>query len=108
MKTTRVAGVNMNGYLGEPERVLRAIDAWCEQVATEGVELALFPESVIHGHCTPNTWERAESVPDGPSIRRLMEIARRHRLAVCAGMSEKERDRVFNTQVPVGPQRPTS
>ena len=104
MKTTRVAAVSMNGFLGEPERVLQAIDAWCEQVAAEGVELVLFPELVVHGHCTPNTWALAEPVPDGPSVRRLEEIARRHRLVVCAGLSEKERDIVFNTQVLVGPQ----
>ena len=63
----------------------------------------LFPELVIHGHCTPNTWELAEPVPDGPSVRRLEEIAGRHRLVLCAGLSEKERDIVFNTQVLVGP-----
>jgi N-carbamoylputrescine amidase len=104
MRTTRVAAVSMNGFLGEPERILNAIDAWCEESAAEGVELALFPELVIHGHCTPNTWELAEPVPDGPSVRRLEEIARRRRLVVCAGLSEKERDIVFNTQVLVGPQ----
>jgi len=104
MRTTRVAAVSMNGFLGEPERVLKAIDAWCEKAAAEKVELALFPELVIHGHCTPNTWELAETVPDGPSVARLVEIARRHRLVLCAGMSEKERDIVYNTQVLVGPQ----
>jgi N-carbamoylputrescine amidase len=104
MRTTRVAAVSMNGFLGEPERVLGAIDAWCEQVAGDGVELVLFPELVIHGHCTPNTWELAEPVPDGPSVRRLVEIASRRRLVICAGLSEKERDIVFNTQVLVGPQ----
>jgi hypothetical protein len=57
MRTTRVTAVSINGYLGEPERVLRAIDGWREQVAAKGVELVLFPELVIHGHCTPNTWE---------------------------------------------------
>jgi predicted amidohydrolase len=93
----------MNGFLGEPERVLNAIDGWCEQVVKAGAELVLFPELVVHGHCTPNTWDIAEPVPDGPSVRRLMEIARKHRLIVCAGMSEKERDIVFNTQVLVGP-----
>jgi predicted amidohydrolase len=104
MRTTRVAAVSMNGRLGEPERVLDAIDAWCEEVAGEGVELVLFPELVIHGHCTPNTWELAEPVPDGPSVRRLAEIAGRRRLVLCAGLSEKERDIVFNTQVVVGPR----
>jgi predicted amidohydrolase len=104
MRTTRVAAVSINGFLGEPDRVLNAIDAWCGEVAAEGVELVLFPELVIHGHCTPNTWALAEPVPDGPSVRRLEEIARRRRLVICAGMSEKERDIVFNTQVLVGPQ----
>ena len=104
MRTTCVAAVSMNGFLGEPERVLQAIDAWCERAAAAGAELVLFPELVIHGHCTPNTWELAEPVPDGPSVRRLVDIARRRRLVLCAGLSEKERDIVFNTQVLVGPQ----
>jgi predicted amidohydrolase len=94
----------MNGFLGEPDRVLNDIDGWCGKAAAEGIELVLFPELVIHGHCTPNTWELAEPVPDGPSVRRLEDIARRRGLVLCAGLSEKERDIVFNTQVLVGPQ----
>jgi predicted amidohydrolase len=93
----------MNGFLGVPERVLAAIDNWCERASAENVEVALFPELVVHGHCTPNTWHLAEPVPDGPSVTRLVQIARRHRLIVCAGLSEKERDIVYNTQVLVGP-----
>ena len=103
MKSMRVAAVSMNGYLGVPEQILTAIDSWSERAAAEHGELVLFPELVIHGHCTPNTWHLAESVPDGPSVSRLVQIARRHRLIVCAGMSEKERDIVYNTQVLVGP-----
>ena len=103
MKTTRVAAVSMNGYLGEPGRVLGAIDGWCGRAAAEQAELVLFPELVVHGHCTPNTWGLAEPVPDGPSVARLVQIARRHRLVLCAGLSEKERDVVYNTQVLVGP-----
>jgi predicted amidohydrolase len=93
----------MNGLLGVPERVLSAIDAWCERAASEKAELVLFPELVVHGHCTPNTWQLAEPVPDGPSVAQLVRIARRHQLVVCAGLSEKERDIVYNTQVLVGP-----
>jgi predicted amidohydrolase len=94
----------MNGFLGEPERVLAEIDAWCDRAALEGAELILFPELVVHGHCTPNTWELAESVPDGRSVQLLEDIARRRRMVLCAGLSEKERDIVFNTQVLVGPE----
>jgi predicted amidohydrolase len=103
MQTTRVAAVSMNGYLGQPGRVLEAIAGWCEKAAGAGAQLVLFPELVVQGHCTPNTWELAELIPDGPSVRRLIEIARRSRLFLCVGMSEKERDIVYNTQVVVGP-----
>ncbi len=103
MRTVRVAAVSMNGWLGEPERVLGAIAGWCRRAAGEGAELVLFPELVVHGHCTPNTWDLAEPVPDGPSVRRLCELAREHRQVLCVGMSEKERDIVYNAQVLVGP-----
>ena len=103
MQPTRVAAVSMNGLLGESQRVLAAIDGWCERAAAAKADLVLFPELVVHGHCTPNTWELAEPVPDGPSTRGLSEMARRHRLVLSAGLSEKERDIVYNTQVLVGP-----
>src|SRR3954454_18462994 len=104
MQATRVAAVSMNGLLGEPEKVLTAIDSWCARATEARAELVLFPELVIHGHCTPNTWELAEPVSDGPSVRKLEEIAAGLGLVICAGLSEKERDIVFNPQVLVGPQ----
>lgn len=103
MQVTRVAAVSMNGFLGEPERVLAAIEIWCERAAAAKADLVLFPELVVHGHCTPKTWELAEPVPEGPSTRRLSNLARRHRLVLSVGLSEKERDIVYNTQVLVGP-----
>jgi N-carbamoylputrescine amidase len=93
----------MNGLMGQPQRVLAAIDDWCARAVEEKANLVLFPELVIHGHCTPNTWELAEPVPDGPSVRALCDLASRHRLFISAGLSEKERDVVFNAQVLVGP-----
>jgi N-carbamoylputrescine amidase len=104
LKTTRVAAVSMNGFLGDPARALNNIDAWCGRAAAQQAELVLFPELVIHGHCTPRTWEIAEAVPSGPSVARLEEIAARHRVTLVAGLSEKERDIVYNTAVVVGPQ----
>jgi N-carbamoylputrescine amidase len=103
MKSVRVAAVSMNGFLGETERVLTAVAGWCDRAAAEKAELVLFPELVVHGHCTPNTWDLAEPVPDGPSVRRLVQLARQYRLTLCVGLSEKERDIVYNTQVLVGP-----
>ena len=104
MQTIRVAAVSMNGYMGQPERILDCIARWCERARAEKAEFVLFPELVVHGHCTPNTWDIAEAVPGGPSVQRLIEIAKQFQLTLCAGLSEKERDIVYNTQVVVGPQ----
>lgn len=103
MQTTRVAAISMNSPLGQVAEVLNEIDAWCRQAAEEGADLALFPELVVHGHCTPNTWELAETVPDGPSVRRIAEYAKQYKLFLSVGLSEKESDIVYNTQVLVGP-----
>jgi N-carbamoylputrescine amidase len=103
MQTMRVAAVSMNGFLGEPKRALDNIADWCERAATEKADLVLFPELVVHGHCTPSTWTIAEPVPDGLSVQRLIQLAHQHHLFVCVGLSEKERDIVYDTQVLVGP-----
>ena len=103
MKTTRIAAVSMNGYLGEPARVLRNIEDWCGRASEQGVDLVLFPELVIHGHCSPNTAALAEPVPDGPSVRQLIGLARRYRLFLCAGLAEQYQDAVYDTQVLAGP-----
>jgi predicted amidohydrolase len=93
----------MNGGLGEPQRVLGRLAEWCERAAVEKADLVLFPELVVHGHCTPNTWELAEAVPDGPGTRQIVSLARRFRLFLAAGLSEKERDICYNTVVLAGP-----
>lgn len=103
MQSIRVAAVSMNSVLGEQDATLDCIAEFCRRAAEQGAELVLFPELIIHGHCTPNTWEIAEPVPDGPSIQRLCDLAKQHRLFISAGLSEKESDIVFNTQVLVGP-----
>jgi predicted amidohydrolase len=104
MQTIRIAAVSMNGFLGEPERVFKNMAGWCERAAAEKADFVLFPELLIHGHCTPNTWDLAEAVPDGPSVGRLVQLARHYRLFLCVGLSEKEHDIVYNTQVVVGPE----
>ncbi len=104
MKTTRVGAVSMNGFLGEPARVLANMTQWCERAAEQNVDLLLFPELVIHGHCSPNTRVLAEPVPNGPSTQALIGMARRHRLVVCAGLAERDGDLVYDTQVLVGPE----
>ena len=103
MQNLRVAAVSMNSELGKRLETMRRIEQFCNQAAGEGDELVVFPELVVHGHCTPNTWEIAEKVPEGESVEALCGIARKSGVMLCAGLSEKENDIVYNTQVLVGP-----
>jgi predicted amidohydrolase len=103
MQSLRVAAVSLNSELGKRDETLRRISQYCEQAAAEGAELVVFPELIVHGHCTPNTWEIAEGVPGGQSVELLCGLARRLRIVLCAGLSEKENDIVYNTQVLIGP-----
>jgi len=103
MQSVRVAAVSMNGLLSEPDKILSEIDAWCRKAADAGSDLVLFPELLVHGHCTPNTWEIAEAVPDGPSTRRIVELAAKYGVVLSVGLSEKEGSLVYNTQLLAGP-----
>ncbi len=103
MDTIRIAAVSINSPLGDVPGVLAAIEHWTRQAVEQGAELVLLPELQIHGHCTPNTWQLAEPVPDGPSTQQAVRIAREFKTFVSVGLSEKENDIVFNTQILVGP-----
>ena len=103
MQTIRIAAVSMNSLLGQHKQTLTTMENYCHEAARGGAELIVFPELVMHGHCTPNTWEVAEPVPAGPGVEHMCRLAREHRMFISFGMSEKEREIVFNTQVLVGP-----
>ena len=103
MQKTRIAAVSMNSELGKYEETMANIAQFCERAASDDANLVLFPELVIHGHCNPDTWKVAEAVPNGPSVERLVDIAKQFNIYLAAGISEKENDIVFNTQVLVGP-----
>ncbi len=104
MQPIRVAAVSINSPLGDVPGVLESIETWTRRAVEDGADLTLFPELQIHGHCTPNTWQLAEAVPDGPSTRRLEQLARQFNVFLSVGLSEKEHDLVYNTQILVGPQ----
>ncbi|MEW5980254.1 MAG: nitrilase-related carbon-nitrogen hydrolase [Acidobacteriota bacterium] len=103
MQKLKVAAVTMNGLLGQADQNLKSIEEWSARAKDADADLVLFPELVVHGHCDPNTWYSAELVPEGPSTQRLCDLAAKLNVFLCVGLSEKERDIVYNTQVLVGP-----
>lgn len=103
MQALRVAAVSMNSPLDRAEETWRALERFSAEAASAGADLVLLPELVIHGHCAPDAWALGEAVPGGPSVERLERLARSLDVFICAGMGEKDRDVLFNTQVLIGP-----
>ena len=103
MESFKIAAVSMNSPFDELDWVFGQMDDYCREAANSAARLVLFPELLIHSHCNPRTWELAESVPDGPSVQRCIEMAKKYGLVLSVGISEKPRDVVFNTQFLVGP-----
>ena len=79
------------------------------EAAGAGVQLLAFPEMCITGYWHVIGMGRddiaalAEPVPDGPSTRTLLELARDHDLIIGAGLVETENDRFYNSYVVVEP-----
>ncbi|MGH9340161.1 MAG: nitrilase family protein [Acidobacteriota bacterium] len=106
MKDTRVASVQFEHAPGHKEANLRKIRAFVEQAAAEKVEIICFPECCITGywhlrHLSRTELEHlAEPVCEGPSSQELIELARRYRMTVGAGLLELARDgSLYNTYV---------
>lgn len=105
MESIRIAAVQMNARFGRVEENLAKIEAYSRQAASQGVELALFPELCITGHwCDGKAWSFAEPVPEGPSAQRLVALGRELKMFISAGLGENDRGVTFNTQVVVGPE----
>jgi predicted amidohydrolase len=102
----RAAAVQLNHLPGDKEANFEKIEAFVTGAAAEGVELLVFPEMCISGYWHVRHLSRqevaalAEPVPDGPSTRRLVGLARAHGLTVGAGLVEAGDDgELYNTYV---------
>jgi len=103
----RVASVQMNPEIGQTERnVARSLD-FIAQAAAGGAGLVVLPELCNTGYVFETRDEAmalAEPIPTGPSCRRWMEAAAKHRMVIVAGITERDGDVLYNSAVVIGPQ----
>jgi predicted amidohydrolase len=83
------------------ENISRAEGA-ISAAAAGGAALVVLPEALDCGWTHPSCEERAGAIPDGWACARLAEAARDARIHVCAGISERESDAIFNSAVLLG------
>jgi predicted amidohydrolase len=111
MRDIRVATAQFENRDNDKQYNLGRIEALTRLAVDAGAEIVSFHEGCIPGY----TWiqalskeellEVAEPVPDGPSVRRLIDIARAQGVVVMAGLFERdEADKVYNCYVTVGPE----
>ena len=109
MRDLRIGAAQFEGRDRDKDYNLSRIEALTARAAADGAEVVSFHECCIPGYTFVQALSRndlltlAEPVPDGPSTAALIEIARKHSVAVLAGLLEVADDHIFNTYVAVTP-----
>lgn len=92
-ETAHVAAVQLNSRLGEPDTNLDKAESLLAGLEGE-VDIACLPELANTGYNLDFLGGRlldlAEPVPDGKTTRRLADMARRFKLAIIAGLVERD------------------
>lgn len=90
---------------GDKAYNLSVIERLTRQAKQAGAEAISFHEMCITAYTFTKDLSReemlalAEPVPDGPSLKRLMELSKRYELPILAGLVEREGDAIYNTYV---------
>jgi predicted amidohydrolase len=102
-RTWKVALVQFDAVPEQPERNLKEMERLARQAAGQGARLVMFHEGTLADY-TPRLDELAERVPDGPACRRVASLAKQLRCFISFGLSERDGDRFYITQVFFGPE----
>ena len=105
MKDIRIAAVTMNCPVGRVQDNLDRMAGWVRAAKKRAVDLVCFPEMNITGYSTRDVIKAsAEAVP-GAISRSVFTLARESKLAILAGLLEKDaRGRVFTSHLVVTPR----
>lgn len=99
----RVGYFQYNPVFSEVARNLETVVSRLQQA---DCELMVLPELCATGYqfvSAKEANELSEPVPDGPTTRRLVEVARRRRMWIVAGLVERAGSVCYNSAVVVGP-----
>lgn len=106
MKNLKISTAQFENKSGNKEYNLSVIDKLAAKTAAEGSKVIAFHECSITGYTfarylsKDQMLEVAEIIPDGPSILKLAEIAKKHDITILAGLFEKDKDdKIFKAYV---------
>ena len=76
----------------------RRIEYAVEAAARQKAQLACFPETAVLGWINPEAHRLAEPIP-GAISQRISELARKHKLMICIGLSEKDGEKLYDSVI---------
>lgn len=102
----KIASAQFENRSGDKEYNLSVIDRLSAKAAAQGAQVIAFHECSVTGYTfarklsKEQMLEVAERIPEGPSIQKLIEIARKNEIVILAGLFEKdEQDQLFKAYV---------
>jgi len=99
----KIAAAQIACVLGDVDANLRKMREFSERAKNEGAELIVFPEASDTGYSMPVIRDLATPWTEG-AVPALQKMAREFSLTVVAGVSEREGDTIYNSQVFIDPQ----
>ena len=98
-----LAVAQMDCVTGDTAANLATIARFAREAAAQGADLAVFPELATTGYFVGDRLADLAEPPDGPSKRRLGEIARENRLTMAVGAFTRREEGIYNSQYLFGP-----
>eukprot|EP01064_Diplonema_japonicum_P031830 TRINITY_DN5819_c0_g1_i1.p1 TRINITY_DN5819_c0_g1~~TRINITY_DN5819_c0_g1_i1.p1 ORF type:complete len:332 (+),score=73.62 TRINITY_DN5819_c0_g1_i1:45-998(+) len=101
----KIATVQFENKSNDKEYNLAKIDELTGRAAREGAQVAVFHECSITGYTFARDLNKeemeaiAETIPEGPSTQRLMQIAKKHNTVVLAGLFEKDSTGLYKAYI---------
>ncbi len=99
----KLAMVQMRVKGGAPAANLEHASERIAEAAHHGAQVVLLPETLDLGWTHPSAKTGAGSIPDGNACRALCAAARANHVYVCAGLTERADQEVFNAAVLIDP-----
>ena len=105
MKDIRIAAAQFETRNGDKEYNFSRIEKLTASAADQDAEVICFHELCIPSYTflrdlgKEEMFELAEEVPSGESTSRLIKIAAKYKVAILAGLVEKEGEKLFNTYI---------
>lgn len=93
----KIAAAQISCALGDIDANIRKIREFAARAKQSGADLIVFPEMVDTGYSMPVIQECAQPWKNG-AVPRLQQIAKELSLAIVAGVSDREGDRIYNAQ----------